>query len=270
MMPAGEGPAMHRRTLMLGAAMAATAAAALPAGLAYRAAMDEARQAIASGSLTHPTRHGTMEYAVAGDGPPLLMLHVPVIGGSAGALSAIEFAIRHPDRCSALVPLVPASHAPGRAPMRPGALGAAIMRVGLSSDLMFWAGTVLAEDTMIATLLATDPALVHAAAPDEQARVRLILRSILPISARARGLAMDAAQAGDPAPQALDRISAPTLVISLEDDRFLTLDAARHIAATVAGAHLVSYPTGGHVWVGHDADIAERIDRFLRAATARG
>jgi 2-hydroxy-6-oxonona-2,4-dienedioate hydrolase len=195
---------------------------------------------------------------------------VPVIGGSAGALSAIEFAIRHPDRCSALVPLVPASHAPGRAPMRPGALGAAIMRVGLSSDLMFWAGTVLAEDTMIATLLATDPALVHAAAPDEQARVRLILRSILPISARARGLAMDAAQAGDPAPQALDRISAPTLVISLEDDHFLTLDAARHIAATVAEAHLVSYPTGGHVWVGHDADIAERIDRFLRAATARG
>jgi pimeloyl-ACP methyl ester carboxylesterase len=56
---------------------------------------------------------------------------LPVIGGSAGAISAIEFAILHPDRCSALVALVPATHVPGRPPVRPGALGAAITRHAL-------------------------------------------------------------------------------------------------------------------------------------------
>jgi pimeloyl-ACP methyl ester carboxylesterase len=62
----------------------------------------------------------------------------------------------------------------------------------------------------------------------------------------------------------LGRITAPTLALSLADDRFDTLAAARHIAATVPDARLVSYPTGGHVWVGHDAEVFAEIDRFLR------
>jgi pimeloyl-ACP methyl ester carboxylesterase len=189
---------------------------------------------------------------------------LPVMGGSAGAISAVEFAIRYPDRCSGLVALVPAAYAPGRPPMRPNAVGAAIMRYGLRSDLLFWAGMTFAEDRMIGTLLATDPALVHAAPPDEQQRVRAILDSILPVSARSRGLLNDAMQAGNPTPQALDRITAPTLAISLEDDRFLTIDAARHISVSVPGARLLTYPTGGHVWVGHDAEIFDAIDTFLR------
>jgi 2-hydroxy-6-oxonona-2,4-dienedioate hydrolase len=190
---------------------------------------------------------------------------VPVIGGSAGALSALQFAIRHPDRCAALVALVPATHVPGRPAPRPAnALAAAIIRHGLRSDLLFWLGVTLAEDAMIVALLATDPALVHAAAPDEQARVRAILRSILPISARAHGLLEDGRRAGDPPPMALERIAAPTLALSFEDDRFDTLAAARHIAATVPDGRLVSYPTGGHVWVGRDRAIFAEIDRFLR------
>ncbi len=190
---------------------------------------------------------------------------LPVIGGSAGALSAIEFAIRHRDRCSALVALVPATYAPGRAPMRPNAVGAAIMRHALGSDFLFWAGLTLAEDRMIATLLATDPALVHAATPDERQRARDILSGILPIGARVRGLLNDSAQAGNPVPQPLGTITAPTLAISLVDDRFLTLDAARHIAATVPGARLLSYPSGGHIWIGHDAEIFAEIGSFLSA-----
>ena len=64
--------------------------------------------------------------------------------------------------------------------------------------------------------------------------------------------------------QRLEAIGAPTLIISLKDDRFLTIDAARHIAATVRGARLLAYPSGGHVWIGHDAEIFDEIARFLR------
>ena len=53
---------------------------------------------------------------------------------------------------------------------------------------------------------------------------------------------------------ALDSIRVPTLSIS-EDDRFYTIAAARHIAAEVPGAKLVTWPTGGHIYVGHDAYV---------------
>lgn len=195
----------------------------------------------------------------------------PVIGGSAGALSAIQFAIRHPDRCSALVALVPAAYAPGRPPVRPpNAIAQGIIEYGLKSDFLFWSAMKLNKDAMIAALLATDPNLVRRADPAERARVRAILYNILPVSDRARGLLNDGRLAGDPTPMALETITVPTLAISLEDDRFQTIDAARHIAETVPGAHLVTHAEGGHVWVGHDEEVFVAISSFLvrvRAAT---
>lgn len=191
----------------------------------------------------------------------------PVIGGSAGALSAMQFAIRHPGRCSALVAIVPAAYAPDHPPAQPpNALARAIIEYGLRSDFLFWLGLVTAEDAMTGALLATDPTLVHVASASERARVKSILRDIQPVSLRAKGLLHDGVVAGNPAPMALERISAPTLVASLEDDRFETAAAARHIANSVQGAKLVIYPSGGHVWVGRNADLFARIDAFLRAA----
>lgn len=317
---------MIRRRAFLALALAAAAGAAVT-GRAFRHDLAAARQRLAGRSRLVNTRHGQMEVAEAGDGPPVLMVHgtgggfdqalafaapllaqgwrviapsrigylrsdyppgatpateadgfadlldalgidrVPVIGGSAGAQPAIEFAIRHPVRCSALVALVPAAFAPGRPPVRPPTpLAQAIIDHGLQSDFLFWAGMSVAQDAMIGALLATDPALVRAAAPAEQVRARAILRDILPVSARARGFAHDARFAADPQPQALDRIAAPTLAISMEDDRFETAAAARHIAASVKGAELILYPTGGHIWIGRQAALFAAVDDFLRRA----
>jgi len=64
----------------------------------------------------------------------------------------------------------------------------------------------------------------------------------------------------------LETIRVPTLAMSLEDDRFDTIAAARHIAATVPNAKLVTWPTGGHIWIGHDADVTAAIDGFVRTA----
>jgi pimeloyl-ACP methyl ester carboxylesterase len=190
---------------------------------------------------------------------------LPVAGGSAGALPALAFAIRHPDRCSALLPLVPASYVPGReATPGPTGFAEAAMTAMLRSDFLFWLALNTMPDQMIGTMLATDPALVHTASPEEQARVRSILWSILPVSQRSRGILNDARLAAAPAAMAIETIAAPTLTISLEDDRFGTCDAARYIAAAVPGAKLVTYPTGGHIWVGHDAELFAEIDSFLK------
>lgn len=318
---------MRRRTVIgLGIAAVAAGLGGLAVRRTFTADLARARARLAGRSALATSRHGDIEYAVAGVGQPVLMIHgtgggfdqglafgarlaaggwrviapsrfgylrsafpadpspeaqadaladlldalaidrVPVIGGSAGALSAIAFAIRHPGRCRALVPLVPAAYAPDRPPTPPpSALARAILEQGLRSDFLFWTGLMAAERAMIATLLATDPALVDAAPPEEQARIRRILWDILPVSARSRGLANDARLTVNPAPMAVEKIGAPTLAISLEDDRFGTHAAARHIAASVPGARLLSWPSGGHVWVGRDRALFTEIDSFLRA-----
>src|SRR5689334_7078708 len=129
---------------------------------------------------------------------------VAVAGGSAGALSAIEFAIRHPDRCAALLPIVPAAYAPDRDAVSAGhpPAGVDLATTLLHSDFLFWMALCLVPEPMVGTLLATDPALLKAVDADERARAREILWSILPVSARSNGFINDARLAGHPSPQA--------------------------------------------------------------------
>jgi 2-hydroxy-6-oxonona-2,4-dienedioate hydrolase len=190
---------------------------------------------------------------------------IAIAGGSAGALPAVSFAIRHPDRCAALLPLVPASYVPRDTPVQsvpPAQMGIA-MQV-LKSDFLFWLAIAAAPDFMTQALLATEPALVKAASADEQARARHILNSILPVSRRARGLLNDARLAGNPQPMDLAKVTAPTLAISYEDDRFGTAAAARYLAANIEGAKLKIFPDGGHIGIGHDEESAATIDAFLK------
>ncbi len=199
----------RRAFLALGAASAAVLAGGGYAWSSYRSAIAAARERVATGSEVLSTRFGGLEYAVAGEGKPCLMIHgtgggfdqgfafarrlvgsghqviapsrfgylrsalpsdpssenqadafvalldalghdrVPVIDGSAGALSAMAFAIRHPDRCSGLVAMVPAAYAPDRslAPP-PGALTETIITRALRSDFLFWLGLVTVPGAM--------------------------------------------------------------------------------------------------------------------------
>jgi pimeloyl-ACP methyl ester carboxylesterase len=188
------------------------------------------------------------------------------IGVSAGALSAIEFAARHPDQCAGLILLVPASYLPKeqRNLPPPSPVAMAIMTYALRWDFIFWAALKMAPSSMIRSLLATDPALVAAAAPDERERALTLLRHIMPVSRRWRGMLHDGAFAGDPPRPAFEKISAPTLIISLEDDYFGTYANARYAAAHIRNARFVGYPVGGHVWIGRQRDIAAEIAGFLR------
>ena len=62
---------------------------------------------------------------------------VAVIGGSAGAPSAMQLCLRHPERCSALVLLFPIAFAPGRAQLKPPALFMFVIKTTLHSDFLF-------------------------------------------------------------------------------------------------------------------------------------
>jgi pimeloyl-ACP methyl ester carboxylesterase len=195
-----------------------------------------------------------------------------IIGASAGAPSSLQFAVRHPERCTALVLLVPAAYVPrpgGAASLTTPAWTRLLASTALRSDFLLWAAIRLAPSTVIGSLLATPPEVVQRASAGEQARVAEILDHILPVSARRLGLMNDAAITSTLSRAPLEHIAAPTLTISLADDGFGTYDGARYTAEHIPGARFIGYARGGHVWVGHQEEVAAAIATFLGAATGR-
>ena len=193
-----------------------------------------------------------------------------VLGGSAGAPSALQMAIRHPDRVSALVLLVPLAYKPptlaDSAPPLPPWVENTMMRL-IGSDFLFWTALHVARDQVIKVVLATPPELLTIASARERARVNAMLDNILPVSARAEGLAHDTAVGKHLTPAPLESIRAPTLVISARDDRYGTYASAQYTANEIAGARFIGFDEGGHTWVGHDDEVQAEIIKLLITPT---
>ena len=151
-----------------------------------------------------------------------------VMGGSAGAPSALQMAIRHPDRVSALVLMVPLAYKPptqaDSAPPMPAWVENTMMRL-IGSDFLFWAALHVARDQVIKVVLATPPELLTIASARERAQVNALLDNILPVSARAEGLRSDTAVGKHLTPSPLESIHLPTLIISARDDRYAPMPA---------------------------------------------
>jgi pimeloyl-ACP methyl ester carboxylesterase len=189
-----------------------------------------------------------------------------VLGGSAGAPSALQMAIRHPERVSALVLLVPLAYKPqtladSAPPLRPWVENAVMRLIG--SDFLFWSALHLARDQLIKVVLATPPGLLASTNLHEQARVNTMLENILPVSARAEGLRHDTAAGKHLAAASLESVRAPTLIISARDDRYGTYASAQYTANGIAGARFIGFGEGGHTWIGHNDEVMSEIVKLL-------
>ena len=293
----------------------------------YQRDIRQARERASTGSRIAQTPCGPIEYAVTGDGPPVLVVHgagggydqgldfgeplarsgfriiavsrfgylrtpLPgdaspaaqadahaclldalkirrsaIIGASAGAPSSMQFALRHPGRCGALVLVVPAAYVArtgGEPSMKTPAWTEFLFDTALRSDFLFWVAPRISSSTVTRAILATPPALMEEASAAEQARVAEVLKHILPVTPRRLGLLNDAAVTSSLQRYELERIDTPTLVMSVADDLFGTFDGARYTAEHVPGARFIGYPSGGHLWVGHQEDVVSEIAAFLK------
>ena len=188
---------------------------------------------------------------------------IPVAGGSAGALTASQFALRHPDRCSHLILLVPAMNLSNRDPVEFTRLQRYFVGKLLTSDRWFWTALKLAPNQLIRTLLATDPALLDKVELSERNRAHLILGDLMPISRRSIGMVNDARFSGHPTEIDFTQLKVPTLVVSAQDDLFGTAQTARTISERTPDVRLVVFPSGGHIWLGHDQELSELITEFV-------
>lgn len=293
----------------------------------YRSDLMAAQARIAQGSQTVTTPCGPIEYAIAGTGPPILVVHgagggfdqgmvmaedivkkgyqaiavsrfgylrtplpmdasataqadahaclldalkldrVAVLGASAGAPSSLQLAIRHPERVSALILWVPATYLPGASGagtnVPPGLT--LIFDTVLKWDFPFWLATRVARKPLIRTMLGTPPELLQNARAEEQEQVARILDSVLPVSVRRLGLLNDGAVTTTLQPFELERIRAPTLLISAKDDLYDTFERARYTTSNIAGARFVGYASGGHLLVGRQAETTIEMLKLLQA-----
>lgn len=183
-----------------------------------------------------------------------------VVAASAGATSALQLAIRHPERVAALVLVSP--NGPGcqhdRPPM-PRALASALW----GSERLMW----LVRRRFTARLLRMMgvPEVIGDA---DRGRVEAELDGIFPVTERVDGALFDAFVSNPDINHGYEfgRVTAPTLVVHARDDALAPCWAALALAQSIPGARLrVLDDGGGHLMLGEHPEVATEIDVLLRS-----
>jgi pimeloyl-ACP methyl ester carboxylesterase len=267
------------------------------------------------------TPFGRVEYAQAGDGPPVLVVH-GVFGGfdfgvgvgrvnvpaghriispsrfgffgsplprdpspaaqadafavlldhleidelavaafSAGSSSAVQLALRHPERVSRLVLISPNAPHPEPLPKPPRLLAPILF-----SQPVFWAMRLLAR-SRLEGMSGTPAGFV----PDQRERAALqeIVDGLFPVGPRAPGTIYDGYIGNlDIADYPFESLPVPTLVVAAEDDTLAPYEDSRAMAERIPGARFVSVRRGGHTLTQLDAGARRAVAEFIDGAGA--
>jgi pimeloyl-ACP methyl ester carboxylesterase len=181
---------------------------------------------------------------------------VAVIGYSAGSASMLEFALRHPDRVVALV--LACARLGGSTPNQ---LLKPVLGVVYGSHWLFWLYRQLlpsAYARMIGVPKGYQPT------PDDAATIRAVSELQFPLTPRKPGALFDGFVSNPAADRfPMERLTVPTLVVSAVDDRWAPYRYAVKAATRIPGAKLVSIDRGGHLLLGHDAQVRTAVRGFI-------
>jgi pimeloyl-ACP methyl ester carboxylesterase len=250
-------------------------------GGGFDAAMDLGRPFLNEGfRIVAPSRFGYLRTPLPRDASPaaqadaftclldvLKIKRISVIAASAGAMSAMQFALRNPDRCSALILISPAAYSPPPAGLTrkgPPPLVLFLMKTTLRSDFLFWIVTRMPREFQFRSFLGTPPRDVPGASTEEQIAALQTVQHLLPISQRSKGMWNDSNLATSIPRYDLEQNSVPTLLISAEDDLYGAFPNAEYTAEYMPHAQLVRFATGGHILLGHDRQLHAKIVEFFR------
>jgi len=186
---------------------------------------------------------------------------VPVIGLSAGGPSALQFALRHPERCSGLVMVAAVSQA-----MIDVASNAAVMEkifnALLVSDWLIWLSLQIAIHKIRPPLGVPAKVIREMDTTDSQ-WLKTLLMYQLPVQPRRAGLVNDLSQIYQLDIFPLEQINCPTLVIHAKDDSLVPIKHGYFTAEHIPHAHLVELPSGGHLLIGQRERVKSEVEGFL-------
>ena len=174
----------------------------------------------------------------------------------AGSPSAIQLALRRPERVAALVLVVPA--APGPGPTPPPKL---VLRALFRTDALFWLLVTFAP-----SMLPVGVPRGLNLTPNDRAEISRVMETLLPATRRRDGFLFDmfvstpALNSGYP----YGEISVPTLLITAADDPLASPDNVRRLAVLIPNARLFEARRGGHLLLGQAETVGRQIRTFVR------
>jgi pimeloyl-ACP methyl ester carboxylesterase len=185
---------------------------------------------------------------------------VAMIGISAGGPSALQFALRHPGRCAALITV---SAVTGRLVPSLSVSQRAFLQI-VNTDPGLWALSTAAEEQLFAAY-GIGPTMRREleAEPEKLAVIRAILVT-LPMSKRRAGFNNDMAMFPRLPVYPLERVAAPTLVLHGTADTVVSPEHAHFAASTIPGARLHMIEGGSHLCiVTHKEEAVPLVEGFL-------
>ena len=180
----------------------------------------------------------------------------------------MQFAIKYPERCDALVLMAPIAYNPANASgptPKFSPLTEKLLLTIVGSDFAYWAGSRIASGMVIKTVMGTPPDIMEKVSTQEQSRINTFMEHTLPISGRVQGIMKDAEISGSIARYDLGSIKASTFLLSARDDLYGTFPGAEYAATQIPHAKFIAYETGGHMLAGHFAEALGKIGEFLKS-----
>jgi pimeloyl-ACP methyl ester carboxylesterase len=185
---------------------------------------------------------------------------IDVIGVSAGATSALQLALRHPERVKHLAVLV------GNLPGSPTAVAQPSSAKLFNRQLPLWVLRTLAPSTM-ARLVAGLPK-DFAMSREDTRFVTEFIDSLFPVSRD--GVDFDAfVSNADVNDYPLEAVTVPTLIIHTKDDQMASHEASQRAAGRIPGARFVSLESGGHLMLGQTKRIRDELADFFAERSDR-
>ena len=185
---------------------------------------------------------------------------IDVIGESAGATSALQLALRHPERVKHLAVLV------GNLPGSPTAVVQPSLAKLFNRQLPLWVLRTFAPSMMVRLVAGLPKGF---AMSREDARfVTEFIDSLFPVSPE--GVDFDAfVSNADVNDYNLEAINVPTLIIHTKDDQVASHEASKRAAERIPGARFVSLESGGHLMLGQTKRIRDELADFFAERRGR-
>jgi pimeloyl-ACP methyl ester carboxylesterase len=285
--------------------------------------MRATRDRLATGSEIIETRHGPMEYATWGEGPPILVVHgagggydqglsiarayggegfrwispsrfgylrtplpvdastaaqaeafadlldtleierVAILAMSGGVPPSLQFAQRYPERTSGLVLLSSAPYTPLTAGEQKLPMPIWVYQALFSSDFPYWVLQKVARSNL-EPMFDITPALRAGSPPEEHAFIASQVEAFQPVTDRIDGVQNEGAAIDPEARYPLKEIRTPTLVIHARDDHINPFSFGEYTAQHIPGAQFMPLARGGHLLLGHLAEVRAKVNLFLQ------